>query len=186
MSMNISLPVIYTIENVKEFIEETESIIDFEQDILRPHPARVKLRILQELYDIYSFAVPCAKAIEEFREVLSRSKSLDSKSVRGWVLDYYPFYKQHLTLFGHRYQDENELHDGNFYLSEFNLYVDREPFIPIIQFWYLMNNLYWGQYHIPIEERKFEELSPDDYYYKVQDPNTPSDLEVIKRILQLK
>ncbi len=177
----------YTITDIKECINEcqTDTLLHFNQGFLDPNPSKHKLRILQQLYDIYCFAVPCKRAVQELSEMLDQEMDLDSESIRKWVEEYYLFYKAHLSLFCHQYQDETGVHDKDFYLSDFNLYIERKPFIPIIQFWYLMNTLYWGQYHLPKEQRKFEELSPNDYYYKELDPNAPSDLEVIKRILEL-
>lgn len=183
--MNTTFSVRYTISDIQEYLDDNGSILNFDDNYNGSKLERHKFRTLQELYNFYCFFTPCRNAVIELGKIINQGGNLDSGSVCKWVVEYYPFYKSHLSLFCHQYQDETGVHDKDFYLSDFNLYIEREPFIPVIQFWYLMNTLYWGQYHLPKEQRKFEKLSPNDYYYKELDPNAPSDLEVVKRILEL-
>lgn len=175
----------YTMGDVLEYIQETEPALGFDADILNPNPERHKLRTLKDLNSFYAFATPCYKAVKELENIICQVDDLDSEEVRNWVNEFYLFFKTHLFLFGHLYQDEDGNHDKHFYLRDFNMYIQREPFIPIIQFWYLMDNLYSGQYHLPKDDRKFTPPNPNDYYYREPDPNAPEDIEVIKQILQL-
>lgn len=178
-------PIVYSIDDVMEYIDETEIRTDFNDDILNPDPEKHKLRTLKELYKIYKLSVPCNFAVKQLDCIIVEGNDLDSTSVRRWVDEFYPFFKSELSLFCYLYQDEDGSHDKDFFLRDFNLFIQRKPFIPIIKFWYLMDNLYWGQYHLPKDDRKFTPPNPNDYYYRESDPNAPEDIEVIKQIIQL-
>ena len=184
LSMNISNTVYYTIADLIEYINKIESTIGFDDNILNPNPERLKLNRLKDIYGYYIFQKPCTKANEEFISILERVNDLNSEEIRVWVQDNVTFFEQNLLLFGYTYGDANGEHKLNFYLPEFQLYIEREEFVPIIQYWYLMTNLYFSQYHLIESERKIEEPNPLDYYYVAPDPNRPSDLDIIKQILQ--
>ena len=50
-----------------------------------------------------------------------------------------------------------------------------------------MKNLYFGEYYKNKEDRSPAEVAnPKDYYYQEPDPSSPSDIEVVKSILELK
>lgn len=182
--MQITIRVYYTIPDVIEYIKETEPTLGFDEDIFNPNPERLKLNLLKDLYQFYSFAMPCKKAVEELTNIIHRVDTLEHEEVRIWVKENTLFFEKNLLLFGTQFTDENGEHEQNLYLSKYNLYIERKEFVPVIQYWYLMNNLYFGQYHLVKEERKFEEPNPFDYYYVEPNPNDPSDLDVLKQILQ--
>ncbi|MBS1640678.1 MAG: hypothetical protein JSR12_11545 [Bacteroidetes bacterium] len=175
--------VYYTIADVLEYIEETEPALGFDDDILNPNPERIKLLHLKELYQYYSFVTPCRKAVDELNKIIAATDTLDCEQVRVWVEENILFFKSNILSFGINFTDTNNEHDENFFLTQHNLYIERKPFVPIIQYWYLMKNLYFNQYHLVKEERKFEEPNPNDYYYVEDDKTYASNLDVVKKIL---
>ena len=183
--MNMLYRVYYTIADLIEYIHETEPTLGFDKDILNPNPERIKLYLLKELYQFYSFARPCKKAVAELTSIIQRVDTLENEEVRIWVEENILFYEQNILLFGSLYNDENGEHEQNLYLPKYNLYIERKAFVPVIQYWYLMNHLYFGKYYLIKEERKFTEPNPQDYYYVAPDENATSDLEVVKQILRI-
>ncbi len=155
--------VVYSIDEVAKYITETEPTLWFDDEILNPSPERLKLNRLKDIYGYYTFQEPCTKANEEFVNILERVNDLNSEEVRVWVQDNVTFFEQNLLLFGYTYSDTIGEHKLNFNLPEFQLYLERKEFVPIIQYWYLMTNLYFGQYYLIESERKIEEPNPLDY-----------------------
>lgn len=183
--MDKPLTFLYTTLDILEYISETEPTLGFDDDILNPNPERIKLYHLKELYGYYSFVTPCKKAVSELTSIIKRVNDLDNEEVRIWVEENILFYKQNLFAFGTSFTDENGEHELNFYLPQYHLYVERKEFVPVIQCWYLMKNLYYGQYHLVKEKRKFEEPNPQDYYYVAPNPSVPSNIDVVKQILEI-
>ena len=179
------LKIYYSITDVEEYLDEMKSVTDFNDTILEPNPERLKLFHLKELYQFYTFAVPCNKMVQELKKIIDSENDLECEDVRLWVQENTLFFRNNIFSFGYSYTDEKGEHDGNFFLPQHNLYVERAPFVPVIQYWYLMKNLYFGQYHLVKEERKVEEANPNDYYYQEPNPNHPSDLDIVKQILQI-
>jgi hypothetical protein len=52
-----------------------------------------------------------------------------------------------------------------------------------LQFWELQWLLYFGEYHLAMENRTITD--PKDYYYTLPNPNEPSDLNKVKEILRI-
>lgn len=141
---------------------------------------QVKSEVYQEILDNLTFYDYTKAAIEELKEILSFDKSLDQAKVREWTNINLGFFSENLFLFGIDHLDTAK--DENIYLPRLDEYVDKIPFIPIIQFWECMWLLHFGQYHLDIEKR-----SPPDpigsYYYSIPDPNEPKDIEKILNYL---
>ena len=173
----------YSIVEVLKYVTDNKELLEYNNDLLNPHPEKQKFDYLKELLHFYSFGTPCQKTVNELKKIIENTDDLNTELVRTWVNENAFFFKENLFNLGYSYVDEDGENDKDFYLSKYNLYVEIKEFIPIIQCWQLMWNLYFGQYFKPIEERDKTEQDPNDYYYVKPDPNAPSDLEIIKNIL---
>jgi len=176
-------PISYSIEDVRKYVNDHKELLEFNNDLLNPHPEKQKFDYLKELLHFYSFRTPCQKAVNELKRIIENTDDLNTEFVRTWVDENVLFFKENLFNLGYSYVDEDGENDKDFYLSKYNLFVENKEFIPIIYYWQLMWILYFSQYFKPIEERDKIEPDPNDYYYVKPDPNAPSDLEVIKSIL---
>ena len=177
--------VTYTINDVEQYVEENRELLEFYRDHLNPHAEKQKFNYFNELLVYYSFVAPAKLLVNEFSTIFEQENDLDCEPVRRWVVENTRFFKTNLFMFGVSYLDKNGLLEQNFYNSSYDFYVDFSEFIPIIQYWQLMWNLHFGQYHLVKQERKFTEPNPKDYYYVEPDPNAPSDIEVVKTILRM-
>ena len=160
---------------------------EFWEDGLGTNPERLKLYHLQQLLSYHSHRTLCANAVEEFKGIIIEHNNLESEEVRIWVDSNIPFFKENLFSFGYTYTDEDGKLEKDFYLPDYCIYIDRTTYVPIIQYWLLMKNLYFGEYYKNKEDRSPAEVAnPKDYYYQEPDPSSPSDIEVVKSILELK
>ena len=178
-----SLPVYYTIADIQEFIEETD-LSKINDDILDPDPIRYKWNDLTQLYTFYSFSTPCKKAVKELNIIIESVNTLDHELIRVWVADNLVFFKNNLFNFGYTYTDEAGGHSNDYYLPRHHLYIERIAFIPVLQYWQIMWNLYFGKYYLEKDQRKFTKPTSNDYYYLKPVSNAPSNIEVVKSILR--
>ena len=177
----------YNIDDIRKYIEGTDPAKEVDNDFLVPDPERNKHYHLQQLLTYHSHRTLCVNAVEELRSIITKYGELDTEEVRIWVDRNVPFFKEHLFSFGYTYKDEDGNLEKDFYLPDYSIYIDRTPFVPIIQYWLLMKNLYFGEYYKKKEDRSpTEAADPKDYYYVEPDPDAPTDLEIVKNILELK
>ena len=142
---------------------------------------------LQQLLTYQSYRTKAVDSVEKFRRIINSTNCLDNEAVRKWVDGNIPFFKEHLFSFGYTYTDEDGKLDKDFHFPDYGIYINRAPYVPIIQYWLLMKNLYFGEYYKKNEDRSpIEAADPKDYYYVAPDPNAPNDLEIVRNILALK
>lgn len=170
----------YYLADVQQYIQETERLHTICNNI--NHPEYSKYFQLKELYHFYSFCIPCNKAVDEFKGILEEVNDLNCDEIKVWVEKNQPFFTKYIYGFGILFTDINHQLKSDFYFPSYNLYVEREPFIPIIRYWLVMWNLIADQYHLPISERVFLNTQHQDYYL-AKDLNTKTSLELIYKIL---
>lgn len=145
---------------------------------------QIKAEVYQKLLDNLTFSDYTNAAIEELKEIINFDKSLEQTKVKEWTNNNLDFFNKNLFLFGIDYFDVVDNDNENIYLPRLDEYVDKMPFLSIIQFWECMWLLYFEQYHLDIKKR-----SPPDpvgsYYYATPDPNEPKDIEKILNYLEL-
>ena len=147
-------------------------------------PHQVKSEVYQELLDYLKFSDYTSKEIEQLKEVLHFDKSLEQIQVKQWTQNNLDFFNENLFHFGIDYLDSVSNDNDNIYLERVDEYLNKAPFLSIIKFWECMWLLYFEQYHLDIEKRS----SPDQvgsYYYIVQEPEEPKDIEKILNYLGL-
>ena len=142
--MKSDLTVYYTINDVKEFLDETLTIAVKEfYDIFSPE-LQDKIFRLRELYGYYALVVPCKKATIEYAKFSDQSNVPDIEKISIWAEEYRIFFEEHLMSFGNQYQTEMTSPEKILFLTEHNLYVDLKPLQPVYEFWVIMLDLYWG------------------------------------------
>lgn len=145
---------------------------------------QIKSEVYQQLLDILTFSDFAKAEIEELKKIIKLDKSLEQYKVKAWTNNNLDFFHKNLFFFGIDYFDVDNNNKENIYLPSLGEYVDKIPFLSIIQFWECMWLLYFGQYYLDIEKR-----SPPDpvgsYYYTIPDPNEPKDIEKILSYLEL-
>ncbi len=145
---------------------------------------QVKAEVYQQLLDNLIFSDYTNAAIEELKGILNFDKSLEQKKVKKWTNKNLDFFLENVFLFGINYCDVELNECENIFLRRVDEYVDKMPFISIIQFWECMSILYFEQYHLDKDKK-----SPPDpvgsYYYTPPDPNEPTDIEKILNYLKL-
>lgn len=145
---------------------------------------QLKAEIYQQLLDNLTFSDYTNAKIEELKEIINFDKSLEQAKIKEWTNNNLNFFNENLFLFGIDYFDVEDNNNENIYLPRLDEYVDKMPFLSIIQFWECMWLLYFGQYHLDIEKRN----PPDpvgSYYHTIPDPNEPKDIEKILNYLGL-
>ena len=143
-----------------------------------------KTEVYQQILSYLTFHDYTSTEIEELKEILNFNTSLEQTKIKEWTQKNLNFFNENLFLFGIDYFDVVDNNNENIYLHRLDEYVDKMPFLSIIQFWDCMWLLYFGQYHLDIKKR-----SPPDpvgsYYYTIPDPNEPKDIEKILNYLEL-
>lgn len=134
------MTIYYTLLDIIEYINETE---DPTKGICNNinHPEYPKYFQLKELYHYYSFRTCCKRAVNEFNIIKNSVNDLNSEAVRFWVKENEHFFKENIYGLGILFTDINHELKLDFYLPSYELYIEREPFIPLIQYWELMWNL---------------------------------------------
>ncbi len=129
-----------------------------------------------------SFKNYCTKENAELRKILSENNTLEQTEIKNWVTkNEYVCFEE---LYGLWVENQGSLHtDDYFYLQATGEYLEKKEFKSILEFCEVMNILYFGEYHLPFEERT--EPDPNDYYYVKPNPDDPSDLEQVKSILKI-
>ena len=178
--------IFYTIDDIVTIVHAFNPV-KLEDVILNADSDHNKLYHLHEFLTYYSYRTKAVDAVEEFRRIINSNNCLDNEGVRIWVEGNIPFFKEHLFSFGYTYTDEDGNLDKDFYLPDYSIFIDRTAYIPIIQYWLLMKNLYFGEYYKKREDRSpIEAADPKDYYYVEPDHDAPTDIEIARNILALK
>ena len=142
-----------------------------------------KSRIYQELLDNLVYCDYSKRAIEELKSILHVNKSLEQTSVKEWIKKHIDFFDENLCLFGVDYLDAERDDHENIRLPGLNQYVDKMPFLPIIQFWECMLLLSSKHYHLELEDRPIDAVN--SYYYRAPNPEEPKDIEKILNYISL-
>lgn len=145
---------------------------------------QVKAEVYQQLLDSLTFIDYTNAAIEELKGILNFDKSLEQKKVKEWTNNNLDFFLENVFLFGIDYCDVEWNKNENIFLRRVDEYVDKTPFISIIQFWDCMSILYFEQYHLD-KDKKSPPEPVGGYYYTPPDPNEPTNIEKILNYLKL-
>lgn len=132
----------------------------------------------KELMEYYQFKTECEIAVNEIKQIVEIQNNLENDSIKKWVIKYHSLFENSLNGFGLEYLDSGNDNDPYLHLASLDIYVDKTPFIPLIQFWELQWLLYFGEYYLPKENRTIPD--PKDYYYTPPNPNDPTDLSIVK------
>lgn len=172
---------ILKIEDLQDFIEKNPLVSNVDPLAYKTEQQR-QASFYFDLLENLSHHPYCAAAITELKSILKNNFTLDQKAVADWIYNHYPYFDEHLVLFGVDYLENESATDGNLDLRD-GTCLEKDPFLPIIQFWNCMWLLYYSEYNKAFEERT--EPDPNDYYYVAPDPNRLSDIDTIKSYLEL-
>jgi hypothetical protein len=129
----------YHLADVLQYIQETERLHTICNNI--NHPEYAKYFQLKELYNFYSFCTPCKIAVDEFEGIFKEVNDLNNAAIKEWVNKNLPFFTEFIYGLGILYTDINHELKSDFYFSSYELFVEREPFIPVIKYRDLMWSL---------------------------------------------
>jgi hypothetical protein len=135
----------------------------------------------KKLKEYHLFRSYAAIAVNEFKLILAVDNTLENGNIKAWVIKHLSFYETNLSSFLLDYLDSGNDKDNNLHLTSLNIYVEKTPFLTIIQFCELQWLLYFEEYHLDKENRTLP--NTQDYYYSPPDPNRLSDLDKVKEIL---
>lgn len=138
--------------------------------------------IFEKLLHYYDRKNRCIRGVGRLKSILQKEPTLEQRAIREWTVNHQQLGQKELFGFYFEYLDYGDDPTRDLYIPALTLYVDRSDFIPIIQFWELHYFLYGNQYHLEASERQIAD--PNEYYYTPPDPNAPSDLEKVLRLLE--
>jgi len=172
---------ILKIKDLEDFIEKHPLVSDVDPLAYKTEQQRDARFYFNTLENLAHHPY-CAAAIAELKSILKNNLTLEQTAVADWISNHYPYFNEHLVLFGIDYLENETATNGNLDLRD-GTCLEKEPFLPIIQFWNCMWLLYFSDYNKAMDEST--KTDPDDYYYAAPDPNRLSDLDAVKSYLQL-
>ena len=120
---------------------------------------------------------------QELKDILLLNNDLNHPSITEWCNKTRSFFNENLFGFGLEYLDSGNVNKGEIPILA-DVFIDLSELSEIVKFWQLQWILYFSDYHIPEHDREDPTPpDPNDYYYSPPDPNAPSELDEIKRIL---
>ena len=120
---------------------------------------------------------------KELMDIILVKNDLNHPSVTEWCKKTRSFFKENLLGFGLEYLDSGNIIKGEIPILA-DVFIDLSEISELVEFWQLQWILYFSDYHIPEHDREDPKpADPNDYYYSPPDPNAPSELNEIKRIL---
>jgi hypothetical protein len=123
----------------------------------------------------------CKNAVEQLKSLMNQYANLNNPSIARWVADHDDFFHEEIFSI-YSELDLIDATEEHFYIPATKEYLEKKEFRNVICFHRVMWILHFGEYHLPVADRK-PPAKPGEYYYVLPDPNEPSDIEKINSLL---
>ncbi len=150
-----------TIEEIDEYLEKYEGDIYWNKVY-----SKSEKEILEEFEDISKFQSFDSIVVpfnSELKAILEKEKTLNCEGIRDFCLKTRAFYIRNIFYTELKYYDYNFELNGNLFLNGCKMQVDGKDFLNLTIFGDVQRILFWGNYHLPKDERPIQDQ--DEYYY---------------------